>query len=188
MIYNCDWNNKESFIVYKFAFMPESVLSNEYYNDSFQFLFLNNELTSFLELNVNNKDFFNSINPEILLNLRKIIKEGIDFFRNYNTISQNFSKRYKGKKIDIKKINFKKIPNDLYFAKYLCFKEAYDLELDEKKIFGFNTEKAEEIIHSIDEIINLIYSEKMSLIVKKNIINNYYLLHLILYQQKNYQY
>ena len=164
MIYEYNKNSKESFIVYKFMLNPELVLSNKYYNDSYPYLFFNKEFLNFLSNNIKIKNFYDSINSEILLNIKRLLKEEINFFENYNYISQ----RYSNKNIDVNKQNNKE---ELFYAKYICFKEAYDLEIDIKKIYDLDIEKVQSIINTIEKIISPTYSEKLCNVIRKNIID-----------------
>lgn len=164
LIYKPKFNNIDSFIAYKFSIMPSSVINNESFEDSYPQIFMNNEILSVIEIKL--IDIFDFINLEEFVNIRKLINEEINFYDSYDEKTQEFSKINKLQK---KYVELTK-KQDLLFAKYQCFKEAYDLELDKEKIYNFDIKRAIAIKNIIDKIISPIYSEKISQSVRKVVI------------------
>lgn len=171
--YKANINNPDSFIVYKLCIMPESVLSKEYHRCSYKYLIMNNELIKLLNSKLFSRRMCDNISLYMLIYIEKIVKESINFYYSFNKKSQNFSKMFKNKKMELGEIEFnnKKRPNDdLYLAKYICYKEIYDLELPINKIKNFDINSAEKVLNMIHSIIDPNFNPKHAISLRKEII------------------
>lgn len=171
--YKPDLNNPESFIVYKFSIMPNKVItSNNAYKESNAFLFMNSEFVRFVNQSFNNDSFHRIISLKTLLAIKKIVKESIDFHKYFDQKAQNFSKKYKNKKLVLESFPFKGWKNDLNLAKYICKKEAYDLEIPYDRIMNYDLISANQLLEKINCILGEYFSFKYSATIKREILSS----------------
>lgn len=170
--YKPNINSVDGFIIYKLCIMPESVLGEKYRNCSYKYLMMNNELIKLLEIKLFSKEMCDNISLDMLSYLKSIISESVNFYNFFSERAQTFSKKFKSKKIKHGSISlkFKKPNEDLYFAKYICYKEAYDLELPLDKIKNFDIEKAQKILNMLHSIILPKFNSKQVKYLKYDII------------------
>ena len=171
--YKPDLTNPESFIVYKFSIMPNKVItSNNAYKESNAFLFMNSEFVRFVNQSFNNDSFHRLISLKTLLAIKKIVKESIDFHKYFDQKAQNFSKKYKSKKLILESFPFKGWKNDLNLAKYICKKEAYDLEIPYDRIMNYDLISAHQLLEKINCILGEYFSFKYSATIKREILSS----------------
>lgn len=171
--YKPDLTNPESFIVYKFSIMPKEVItSKNIFSDSNALLFMNSEFVRFVNQNFENESFHNAVDLRMLLIIKKIIKESIDFHHDFDQKSQNFSKKYKHRRLTLESFAFKRWKNDLRLAKYICKKEAYDLEIPYDRIMGYDIVTAHELLEKINYILGEYFNFKNSIAIKKGILSD----------------
>lgn len=170
--YKPNINNPESFIAYKFAMMPDKVITNNNtFKESNTLLFMNSEFIKLVYKNFSNEKFHRAINLDILLAIKNIVKDSIHFYYYYDEKAQKYSKKFKNKRNYLESFPYKGWKNDILIAKYFCLKEAYDLEIPIDRIKEFDIETAEKLMININSLIGVNFSLKYVKSIEKSILS-----------------